>query len=160
MNNMKLRMDRASILERVRMVTAYHGVKDAEASTRYERVAAVEADMPLLDAFWLDGCAHVDHQLREWLKEEREGCVEQGREHVVELRVPDSCDHKLSASLCRGLEHFMVSYVVARWMAVVWPEQENRYSADATQVLAAVRESLCGWWRRSHRHVRKRMEKV
>ncbi len=132
-------------MHRVMMVTAYHGVKDPEAVTRYDRVAAVKADQAMLETFWREGCAHADQKMQEWLGGATVRDLE-CEDHHVELHMPDNYDDSQTASLRQRLEDYVVNLMIARWMAMVWPEQESRYVEEASRALDDVER--CLWSRR------------
>ena len=145
----KTRVDvkKAVVMHRVKMATAWQGVKDEEAATRYERVAVVDADLPILENYWREGCAMVCQRLREWLGGEgifhvdRDGC------NSV-LQMPDNWDDTQKGALRQRMEDYLTAMVLARWMAMTWQERQGMYDEQARQALDDVEKIL---WSRKRR---------
>lgn len=132
MRAIHLQVSRAEVDEGVALTTAYHGVKNADAQSVYDRVALVEADGQWLAETFSDCAAQADGMLREYL---HGGHQDDGRQplacYQACLLMPDNWDDRQHESLQRQLRAFFVATVTARWMALVMPEQENRYAAMA-----------------------------
>ena len=148
----KTRVDvkKEAVMHRVKMATAWHGVKDVEAAIRYDRVAVVDADLPLLENYWREGCATVCQRMQEWLGHEgrfrvdRDGCS-------AVLQMPDNWDDTQEEALRQRMEDYLTAMVLAQWMAMTWPERQEMYYEQARQAMDDVEKIL---WSRKRRQAR------
>ena len=140
MKKLTLSISRYATFQAVAMKTAYHGVRTADAETLYDKVATVNADDALLDVFWRDCCASADSLFGEY------GfglaCRNYDADYHVLLQMTDNWPSMQKSMIEVALQGFFVETMVARWMSIVMPEAENRYSALADKQMALVRNGL------------------
>lgn len=148
MKEIRVDVKKAAVMHRVKMATAWQGVKDVEASTRYDRVAVVDADLPILESHWREGCAMICQRMQEWLCHEgrfhvdRDGCS-------AALQMPDNWDDTQEGALRQRVEDYLTAMVLAQWMAMAWPERQEMYYEQARQAMDDVERIL---WSRRRRH--------
>lgn len=152
MKHLKISISKHQTLCDVEKTTAYQAVKNEAAARLYERVAVVKADHSLLESFWHDCRAIADHTLQEYRRHPMAGIppsvsvtefdhasATQDDDYHAFLLMPGNWDEMLVPTVKTSLHAFFVAYMVARWMALVWPEAASVHSALATTHLDQVK---------------------
>ena len=142
MKILRIHISKAQTLHDVAMTTAYQAVKNDDAAHLYDRVAVVGADLSLLETYWHDCCAHVDHVFQEYRKRPtscQPPSPPQDDDFHALLHMPGNWDDTLSSSVKTSLYAFFVAYMLERWMTLVWPETSASHAAQANQHLGQVR---------------------
>lgn len=138
MKTILLQVNRAETDEGVALVTAYHGVKTDNAGALYDRVAVVQADGLWLNMAWNECCDKTDLILGEYLASSSRTATG----YQACLRMPDNWDERWTTSLESHLRSLFMAWITAKWMAVVMPEQENHYVAEASGLVDGCRQII------------------
>ena len=151
---------RHAVVRQVAMETAYVAVKSEHASLLADRVPVVEADEALMLSFWSQSCAVLDLLFSGFLLPRPPSPpVTEDAAYRAALRLPDFFDFSVVDALRQQAFAFLVADMVARWMAMAFPERAD----GCRQLVAECKEHLRLLLNRRYlpprgRRARKRME--
>lgn len=130
--NINVTIDTMAARAEVLAATAYAVAKTKDSADDWDRLAASEADMDLLDSYWNEAVRAMARNLRDHVTST---ATESGT-LTVGLEVSGDFNRQLTAHLGDGLCSYLVHTVVARWQSMVG--DSDRAVAETAEAEAAM----------------------
>ena len=141
---MNINIPRDTILQRVKMTTAYIAARNSQPSECYDRIAATNADEEMLSHFWQEAREEANACLRSWLllrpsEDHDEESGEESQEatlyanYDVSLSLHPCVEMTKGPSILTTLQSMMTCSILARWAGIADPDSENRYAAETAR---------------------------
>ena len=128
-------INKEEVLAEVARRSAYAGVKTDDANAAlFDRVATVDEDGDLLNAYWRDGCASVADGLKDFLAVAGFGDASL----TLELQLSDAFDAQLLAPLQQEIFSWLTAMLLCRWFRLALPAKATEWQAEAERLRAAV----------------------
>ena len=141
MKNIVLEVARSEIERQVADSTAYLGLKSPSSEERgelVERVATIADDVRLVDGFVTDAYALLLERLKEFVAGSEVG---EGEIRVI-LEVSEAYDEAMTPTIKKCFRGYVVSFVMARWLRLVYPDKASEWEAEAALHLSTMERNL------------------
>lgn len=139
METITLNVDKARVWDEVAKTSGYTGDKMTDADENaYERILITDEDQKSLQRFWEEAVAVANEQLKEML----ETASPMNSDYNVVLRVSNSYDQVLNASVQAALTSYFISAIVGRWYKFSNKAEADSYLAEAAAMMEDVLRKL------------------
>lgn len=139
MKTIKISIRSADLFRELQKITAYAGIKNEQDSNDcLDRVATVEADLPLLSRYRDIALSRLLERLRRFLV-----TFDVSEEDIcLTLAAGTSSDDSLIASIQTDIFSYIISVMAARWFGITWQQRAAGYEADAMRHISEVTAKL------------------
>ena len=133
---MNINIQRDTILQRVKMTTAYTAARNSQPTACYDRITATNTDDKMLLHFWQDVCEEANACLCSWLlprpSEDHQG-VGRGECFEASISLHPCVETIKGPSILTTLQSMMTCSILTRWAGIADPDSENRYAAETAR---------------------------
>lgn len=133
MQQLILKVDKASVMQEVAQTTSYTGAKMAEENA-YDRIFTTDEDEGILERFWNESKNTVCNSMKKMLTSE----TETNGVFSLSLELSAAFDDALAESMQRSLFSFFVMNITAKWYTFTNKEETTKYATEAATYLEDV----------------------
>lgn len=128
-----LDIKKSVVYDEVQKITSYIGAKrindnDVDA---YDRMAATDSDVDLLERFWREACGSAIEELKPFVIDistpENSQTIILSEIFSITLNLSDSFEKHLSEPLRKAVEEFLINTITAKWLLVSASEDAQNY---------------------------------
>lgn len=130
MQQLILKVDKASVMQEVAQTTSYTGAK-MEEENAYDRIFTTDEDESILERFWNESKNAVCNSVKKILTSETEA----NGIFSLTLELSTAFDQALAESMQRSLFSFFVMSITAKWYTFTNKEETTMYATEAAAYL-------------------------